>query len=174
MKTRELTGMALLGTVLFVGQVALAFLPNIEVVSVLVLVYTLNFGRKALFPIYVFVILEGIIYGFGLWWVMYLYVWLVLYITARLLRRNTSSVIWAVVNAFYGLSFGALCTIPYLILGGPGMAVASWTSGLLFDIFHGIGNFVVTLILYHPLMRVLRCVRRQEIFAENGNNKTEI
>ena len=43
--------MALLGTVLFVGQVALAFLPNIEVVSVLVLVYTLNFGRKALFHI---------------------------------------------------------------------------------------------------------------------------
>ena len=159
--------MALLGAVLYVGQVALAFLPNVEVVSVLVLAYTLHFGRKALFPIYVFVFLEGITYGFGLWWVMYLYVWLVLYGVVRLLRRNTSLVIWAVVNAFYGLSFGALCTIPYLILGGPGMALASWTSGLLFDIFHGIGNFVVTLILYHPLMRVLRYVRRQEISVQN-------
>lgn len=159
MKVKELTEMALLGALLYVGQVALAFLPNIEVVSVLVLVYTLTFGRRALFPIYVFVFLEGITYGFGLWWVMYLYVWLVLYGIVRLLRSNTSAVIWAVVSAFYGLSFGALCTIPYLITGGPAMAFASWTSGLLFDIFHGIGNFAVTLVLYRPLMKVLRQIR---------------
>ena len=155
MRAGELTLLALLGALLYVGQTALAFLPNIEVVSVLVIAYTVVFGRRALLPIYVFVLLEGVTYGFGLWWMMYLYVWAVLYGAARVLRRNTSALVWAVVAGFYGLSFGALCTIPYLIAGGPGAALASWTSGLLFDLLHCAGNFATTLVLYGPLVRAL-------------------
>lgn len=160
-RARELTLMALLGALLYVGQVVFAFLPNIEVVSVLVLTYTLVFGRRALLPIYVFVLLEGVTYGFGLWWVMYLYVWAVLYLVVRLLRRNTSALVWAAVAGFYGLGFGALCTIPYFVAGGPGAALASWTAGLLFDLFHCAGNFVTTLVLYRPLMAVLGYVKGQ-------------
>lgn len=159
MKAKELTAMALLGAILYVGQVALSFLPNIEVVSVLVLVYTLVFGRKALLPIYTFVFLEGVTYGFGLWWVMYLYVWAVLYLITRLLRHNDSALIWAVVCGAYGLFFGAMCAVPYLFAGGIGAALSWWMSGIPFDIFHCIGNFAVTLVLYRPLTAVLRKVR---------------
>lgn len=159
MKAKELTVMALLGALLYVGQVALAFLPNIEVVSVLVLVYTLVFDRKALLPIYTFVLLEGVTYGFGLWWIMYLYVWAVLYLIAQLLHRNDSALIWAVVCGAYGLAFGALCAIPYLFAGGIGAALSWWMSGIPFDILHCIGNFAVTLVLYRPLTAVLRKVK---------------
>lgn len=155
----ELTLLALLGALLYVGQVALAFLPNIEVVSVLVIAYTVVFGRRALLPIYVFVMLEGATYGFGLWWMMYLYVWAVLYGLARVLRRNTSVLVWAAAAGFFGLGFGALCTLPYLAAGGIGAALASWTSGLLFDLLHCAGNFVTTLVLYKPLVRVLKAAR---------------
>ena len=160
MRAKELTLLALLGALLYVGQVAFAFLPNIEVVSVLVIAYTVTFGRKALLPIYVFVMLEGATYGFGLWWATYLYVWAVLYGAARLLRRNTSVLVWAVTAGFFGLGFGALCTIPYLALGGAGAALASWTSGLLFDLLHCAGNFATTLALYKPLARALKTLRR--------------
>lgn len=159
MKVKEMTVMALLGAVMYVGKFALAFLPNIEVVSILVVVYTLTFGRRALLPIYVFVLLEGITYGFGIWWTMYLYIWTILYLVARLMRRNDSPLIWAVVNGAYGLSFGALCAIPYLITGGIGMAFGWWTQGIPWDITHCIGNFVTALVLYKPLMAVLRYIK---------------
>lgn len=167
MKAKEITVMALLGAVLYVGQVALAFLPNIEVVSVLVLVYTLTFERKALLPIYVFVLLEGVTYGFGIWWFMYLYVWAVLYLVVRLLHKNDSVLVWAVVNGAYGLSFGALCAVPYLAAGGIGTAVAWWTSGIPWDIAHCAGNFATALVLYRPLMAVLHYIKVHLYLAVN-------
>ena len=93
----------------------------------LVIAYTVTFGRKALLPIYVFVMLEGATYGFGLWWATYLYVWAVLYGAARLLRRNTSVLVWAVTAGFFGLGFGALCTIPYLA-GRRGFCLICFTA----------------------------------------------
>lgn len=67
--------MGILSALLIIGQVALGFLPNIEVVTLLVIAYTLVFGKKVFFIIYIFVLVEGLIYGFGLWWINYLYVW---------------------------------------------------------------------------------------------------
>ena len=64
-----------LGAVLLVVQVALAPLPNIELVSLLVMLFTLALGRYVAYSLAVFVLLEGLIYGFGLWWFSYLYIW---------------------------------------------------------------------------------------------------
>ncbi len=74
-KTYELILMGMLTGILFMGQVLLAFLPNVEIVTFLILLYTLVFGRKVFIMIYTFVLLEGIFYGFGLWWINYLYIW---------------------------------------------------------------------------------------------------
>ena len=62
----ELLLMGILTALLFIGQVFLAFLPNIEIVSFLIILYTLVFGRKVFLMIYTFMLLEGILYGFGL------------------------------------------------------------------------------------------------------------
>ena len=75
MKTREIVTMGILSAILLAAQVSLGFLPNIELVTLLLIVYTLVLKKKVFFVIYVFVLLEGMIYGFGLWWINYLYVW---------------------------------------------------------------------------------------------------
>ena len=75
-RTKELVQTALMGTILFVAQVVFAGLPNIELVSLLLILYTLTISPKqALAAAYLFALLEGLVYGFGLWWAMYLYVW---------------------------------------------------------------------------------------------------
>ena len=66
MKTREIVTMGILSAVLLAAQVSLGFLPNIEIVTLLIIVYTLVIKKKVFFVIYVFVLLEGLIYGFGL------------------------------------------------------------------------------------------------------------
>ena len=81
---------ALLADLLLVFQIAFAFLPNIELVSLLIILYTLHLKRKTLFIIYLFALMEGLIYGFGLWWIMYLYVWTILYFIVRIFSKQTS------------------------------------------------------------------------------------
>ena len=60
------------------------------------------------------------------------------------------------ISGAFGLVFGALCAIPYLISGGPGAAFAYWSAGIPYDILHCGGNFVLTLILYNPVLRLLK------------------
>ena len=50
-------------------------LPNIHLLGMLTMVYTIVFRIKALIPIYVYVFLNGIFAGFSPWWIPYLYIW---------------------------------------------------------------------------------------------------
>jgi len=156
---KDIVVTAVLAALLFAVQIGLSFLPNIELVSLLIIIYTLIFKEKTIYAIYIFAFLEGVAYGFGVWWFMYLYVWTILYAVTYLFRRNQSVILWAVISGFFGLSFGALCAIPYFITGGIGAGIAWWGSGLLFDVVHGAGNFVVVLVLYKPIFYILDKVR---------------
>ncbi len=163
MKAKDLVLLSLLTAILFVGQVALAFLPNIEVVSLLIIVYTLVFRKKVFYVIYAFALLEGIVYGFGLWWVMYLYVWTILALVILLFKHNNSLIIWVIISGGFGLLFGTLCSIPYFIIGGWGLGFSYWIQGLPFDILHGLGNMVVTLLLFNPCYKALKTYNKMSI-----------
>ncbi len=162
---KELVLMALLSALLLVSQVGLAFLPNIEVVSLLIILYTLFFQKKTLYIIYIFALLEGLIYGFGIWWIMYLYVWTILWGIAMLLKEDKSPIIWAFVSGFFGLFFGTLCSVPYFFTGGVNMGLSWIVAGLQMDIIHGIGNFFVALVLFQPLYIAFQKV--YHMFFEN-------
>lgn len=155
-KITHIVTMGLLASILLIGQVGMSFLPNIEPVSTLVILYTLTYKRHTFYIIYVFVLLEGLLYGFGVWWVSYLYIWSILTLITLLLQKTDSAVFWAVISGAFGLSFGALTAIPYLISGGPGAAYAYWVNGIPYDILHCCGNFALTLVLYKPVLHILR------------------
>ncbi|MDD6442590.1 MAG: hypothetical protein PUG71_10905 [bacterium] len=154
-KAKEIVIMGMMTAASFAGQIAMSFLPNIEIVTLLFILYTLLLGKKVFLVIYAFVLLEGIFYGFGLWWLNYLYIWTILAIVVLIFRNQQSVWFWSIVSGFYGLSYGALCSIIYLFIGGINTAFAYWVSGLGFDVIHCIGNVVVCLILYKPLRYVL-------------------
>ncbi|MCI5680211.1 MAG: hypothetical protein MR278_09615 [Bacteroidales bacterium] len=157
-KARSLAWMGVLTALLCTGQVVMSFLPNLEIVSLLIILYTIFFGKKVFWMIYGFVFLEGFLYGFGMWWFQYLYIWSILAMVVLLLRNNTSALFWSIISGFFGLSFGALCTLPYLFTGGPAAAFSYWVSGLGFDLTHCIGNMVLCLVLFKPLYALLQKV----------------
>ena len=154
-KTRELVLFGALTAVVFVAQVLMGFLPNLELVTLLLLLYTVMFGRKVFFIIYVFVLLEGFFYGFGLWWINYLYVWSVQALITLIFRKQDSVVFWSILSGFYGITFGALCALPHFFMGGPSSAFAYWVPGVAYDIPHCIGNVLLCLLLYRPLRQLL-------------------
>lgn len=164
MRAKDIALIGMMSAIVITAQVALSFLPNIELVSLLVILYTLVFGWRTLYIIYVFVAAEGLIYGFGLWFINYLYVWTVLFIIVMLFRRLNSAFLWAVISGLFGLSFGALCSIPYFLSGGIATGFANWVQGIPFDLMHGAGNFIVALILYRPLYSILTNIRKRMEF----------
>ena len=155
LSVKDIVLIALLSALLLISQVALAPIPNVELVSLLLILYTMFFQKKTLYIIYVFVLLEGILYVFGMWWGCYLYVWTILWGITMLLKSEQNALFWALVSGFFGLAFGTLCSVPYFLTGGIEMGLGWIVSGLPFDITHGIGNFVVALLLFHPLHYVL-------------------
>ena len=151
----ELVFLAVMAALMVVVQVALSVLPNIELVTLLVILTAHRFGLRALYPVYVFVIAEGLIYGVHMWWIAYLYVWAILVFAICLLRKNSSAIVYTIVAAVYGLIFGTLSSLPYFIMGGWGAGVAYIISGLTFDLLHFIGNTVSVALLFAPLNKVL-------------------
>lgn len=159
----QLTVLSLLGAVLFAVQVVLSFLPNIELVSLLIILYTRVYGAKAFYPVYLFVLMEGLYYGFNTWFINYLYVWAVLVFVTLLLRRHTSTALWTFVNAAFGLFFGAFCSIIYLFLGGVPAMLSYWISGIPFDVLHMVGNGLTAFVLLPPLYRLLARLNKQTL-----------
>ncbi len=153
---RELCLLALMAALIFAVKFALASLPNINLNALLIILTVVFFGWRALYTVYVYVLLEGLVFGFSIWWIGYLYVWAVLVLIAMLLRKNESSVIWAVAAGLYGLCFGPLMYLEYFaILGGWKGFFAMWVAGIPYDLLHGGCNFVTVLLLFRPLYAVL-------------------
>lgn len=140
---------------MWAAKLAMSGLANIEPVSLLVMVYAVVLGRRSLYPIYIFVGMDILLYGIQLWNLNYLYVWAVLAFAAMGMKSMESPLGWAVLSGAFGLLFGALCAPVQLLVGGPGMAVSWWISGLPFDLAHCAGNFVMALLLLTPLRKLL-------------------
>lgn len=158
---RELILFGILGAMIFAMKMVMAALPNIEPVSLCLLVFGAVFGYKALYPVFVYVTLEILCFGLGIWNVYYLYVWPLLVLIAIFLRDMQQPLAWALVSGVYGLLFGALCGIADIFIGGFGFAISKWASGIPFDIAHCVGNFCIALVLFKPLRELVEKLYRK-------------
>jgi len=153
---REIALFGVLGALTFGAKYVMSFLPNIEPVSLMVMLFAVVFGKKSIYPIYLYVLLEILFYGLGLWNINYLYIWAVLAIAAYFLRKAEGVLPWAILSGCFGLLFGALCAPVDIVIGGFGYAITKWISGIPFDLAHCAGNFVIALLLFAPLKKLLQ------------------
>lgn len=150
----DLCLMAMMGVILTISKQAMSGLPNLEPVTLLVILFTLTFRKRVIGALLVFLLGQGLIYGFHIWWAMYLYVWPLLALLTWLFRWMTKPWQWAILAGLYGLAFGTLCSLVYLPNGFSWML--SWIiAGAYYDLGHAVGNFLLTLLLYLPLRTAL-------------------
>lgn len=152
--TLETVLFSMLATLMFTLQIAMELLPNIHLTGMFVVLFTAVFRRKALIPIYLYVFLVGIRWGFSLSWIPYLYVWLFLWGLAMLVPRGLSprlrAVLYCLVGALHGISFGLLYAPSQALLFGLNFRqTLAWiAAGFPWDVTHAIGNLVAcTLVL---------------------------
>ena len=152
---REITLFGLLAAMTFGAKFAMSYLPNIEPVTLFLLVFGAVFGRKAIFITYAYVAAEVLFYGIGLWNINYLYIWLIPTLLGWWLRQWNNPLLWALVGGSFGMLFGLFCAPVDLCIGGAEYAMSKWISGIPFDIAHCIGNFAMAAVLYYPLSSLI-------------------
>ena len=160
-RLRELCIFAMLGTLMFCSKIIMELLPNIHLLGLFVMVFTVVFRKKALVPIYVFVVLTGLYGGFAPWWIPYVYIWTVLWGLTMLLPRNmpnyVACVVYPAVCALHGFAYGVLYAPAQAIIFGFNFnQTLAWiVSGIPFDVTHGISN-IFTGMLVLPLSELLK------------------
>ncbi len=138
---------------------ALGSVPGAELVTLLLILYTLSWGWSVLYAAIAFVLVECMIWGLGIWVIMYLYIWPLLVVLTMAFRRQKSVFFWTIFSGMYGLFFGALCSIPYFFIGGWQTAFAWWIAGIPHDLAHCVGNIILMALLYVPLTRAFARLR---------------
>ena len=151
----------MLGTLMFVSKLLLEVLPNIHLLGMLTMVYTVVFRKRALIPIYIYVMLNGVYAGFSPWWVPYTYIWTVLWGITMLIPENISPkiacVLYPLICGLHGLAFGVLYAPAQAIMFGYDFRqMLAWiATGIGFDILHTAGNLAAgTLVL--PLSALMK------------------
>ena len=69
------------------AKLALASIPNVEIITLLIAVYSYTFGALGVVGALVFVLIEPLIWGFGSWFITYLIYWPTLAFIFMLLGR---------------------------------------------------------------------------------------
>ena len=158
---------AMLGALMFCSKLIMEVIPNIHLLGMFTMVYTLVFRKKALIPIYIYVMLNGLYAGFSMWWVPYLYIWTILWAITMLLPRRMPTkakcVVYPAVCCLHGIAFGALYAPAHAIMLGMNFKqMLAWiVAGLPFDLLHGVGNLFAGMVIL-PLSQLLqKCIKRQ-------------
>ena len=158
---RETAVFAMLGAVMYASKLIMELAPNVHLLGVFTIAFTVVYRKKALYPIYTYVILDGIFSGFATWWIPYLYIWTILWGVTMLLPINMPKkirpIVYMVVCALHGFLFGTLYAPAQALLFGLSFkGMIAWIiAGLPWDFVHGVSNFFCGILIV-PIISVLR------------------
>ncbi len=158
---REIAIFSMLGALMFSSKILMEWIPNVHLLGVFTMAITLVYRQKALYPIYIYVLINGLYAGFNIWWIPYLYLWTILWGVTMLLPKRMpkkiAPIVYMTVCAAHGFLFGTLyAPAQALFFGYDFKATLAWiVAGLPWDVIHGISNFTLG-ILIMPLAAVIR------------------
>lgn len=162
---REIAVFGVLGAIMYASKLVLEVLPNMHLLGMFIVALTVVYRRKALYPIYTFVMITGLFAGFATWWIPYLYIWAVLWAGAMALPKKmppkAAMLAYMLLSAAHGCLYGCLYAPAQAIMFGLSFeGTLAWiAAGLPYDLIHGVSNFF-TGVLILPLVKVLRQAER--------------
>lgn len=158
---KEMTLFGMLGAVMYCSKIFMEFLPNVHLLGVFTIAFTIVYRKKALYPIYVYVMLNGLFAGFNMWWIPYLYIWTILWGVVMLLPKKAPKIVYILVCSAHGFLFGTLYAPVQAIMFGLDLkgTIAWIIAGFPYDCIHGVANLCVG-ILIAPVVMLLKKLQR--------------
>ena len=151
---------AMLGALMYASKMIMEVAPNVHLLGVFTIAFTVVYRKKALYPIYTYVLLNGIFCGFATWWIPYLYLWAVLWGATMLLPERIPEklrpLVYMLLCAAHGFLFGTLYAPAQALLYGLSFQkMVAWIiSGLPWDFVHGVSNFFCGILIV-PIVKIL-------------------
>ena len=145
---------------MYASKMIMEVAPNVHLLGVFTIAFTVVYRKKALYPIYTYVLLNGIFCGFATWWIPYLYLWTVLWGAAMLLPKNIPAkirpLVYMLLCAAHGFLFGTLYAPAQALLYGLSFQkMIAWIiAGLPWDFVHGVSNFFCGILIV-PIIKIL-------------------
>ena len=165
LSVKEMAVFSMLGTMMYASKIIMEAVPNVHLLGVFIIAFTVVYRKKALYPIYIFVFLTGIFSGFATWWIPYLYIWAVLWAVTMLIPQwlpaKIKPVVYMVISALHGYMYGILyAPAQALLFGLDYNGMIAWIiAGLPFDIIHGTSNLFCGLLI-QPLIKTLETAEK--------------
>lgn len=165
---KEIAVFGMLGALMYASKMLMEVLPNVHLIGVFVIATTVVYRKKALYPIYIFILLTGLLNGFAMWWIPYIYIWAILWAITMLLPKNMkpqkATIIYMVICALHGFLYGTLYAPAQAILFGLDFrGMINWIIvGLPYDLIHGVSNFFCGLLIM-PLVTLLFRLEKEVI-----------
>lgn len=158
MNIRDIVIIGLLSALITSGKLVLSFIPNVEIVTLLFIVYTITLGAKhSLLISIVFVSTEIFLYGFSTWVLVYYIIWPMLILVIRIFyKKFRSEYTFAAIAGIFGLTFGIYFAIAESFFYGWAYGLTYWVRGIPFDLIHGVSNYIITLVLFKPLTSIVK------------------
>ena len=156
---------ALLGDLMFASKIVMELLPNMHLLAVFTIAFTVVFRQKALYPITVYVAVSGLFYGFSTWWIPHIYLWVVLWGAVMLLPQNmpkgVAQAVYIAVCGAHGFLYGTLyAPAQALLFGLDWKGMLTWiVGGFPFDAIHGVSNLLLGVLII-PLVIALRAAKK--------------
>lgn len=161
LKTKEIAIFGMLGALMYTSKIIMEAFPNVHLLGVFTIAFSAVYRKKALYPIYIFVLLLGLFSGFGVWWVPHLYLWTILWAWVMLLPKNISekylTIVYMSICALHGFLYGTLYAPFQAIAFGLNLegTIAWIAAGLPWDAVHGVSNFFAGILIY-PIIKLLK------------------
>lgn len=152
---------------MYASKALMEVAPNVHLLGVFTIAITVVYRKKALYPIYTYILLMGLFGGFATWWIPHLYLWTILWGVTMLLPQNMPKkvrpIVYMIVNAGHGFLYGTLYAPAQAILFGLNFEkMIAWiVAGLPWDFVHGVSNFICGLLIV-PIISVLQRLERSD------------
>lgn len=167
-KTQEIALIGLLAALNITSRLFLQGLPNFKPVTSIIILSVIVFGLAfAIKLTVVTTIVSNIFLGMGIWTFFQILAWIVICLLTQIIldfyrkiNKQPNVLVMAIFACFMGYVFGFIVSLDNLIIGGPIFFWTYYISGLLFDTFHAVGNFIFYL-LCSPIM--LSLLKKQAI-----------
>ena len=165
---RETAVFSMLGAVMYASKMIMEVVPNVHLLGMFIVAFTVVYRKKALYPIYVFVFITGLTNGFATWWLPYLYIWTVLWAMTMLLPRKLPEkwkpLVYMAVCGLHGCLYGTLyAPAQALLFGLDFKGMLAWiVAGLPWDFVHGTSNFLCGGLIY-PMVKLLQRMEQHSV-----------
>lgn len=173
---KEIALIAILASVLYVQQLALFFIPNVQFSTLLIVLYTRLFGfKRTMFIIIIHIIVINLFTPFGpvmpIHLVSMFIGWSIIpVVLTTVFRRANSALALAFLGLFFGSAYGmAFIPATVFVLNSPFLPYL--IADIPFQVIMACANFITIMWLYDPLKKIL--IEQKKKYFSPGYNQMQ-